>query len=110
MALHHAGQGEPIDVRPYGATIGVAQSTALFKSAQLEVLRLVLPAGHRMPPHQVAGGITVQCLEGCVEVEAEGRVTMLRAGHLLYLAGEVGHALHALEASSVLVTIVLQPV
>ena len=107
MALHHAEQGEPIDVRPYGATIDVAQSIALFKSAQLEVLRLVFPAGHRMPPHKVAGGITVQCLEGCVEVEAAGRVTVLRAGHLLYLAGEVGHALHALEASSVLVTIVL---
>lgn len=110
MALHHAEQGEVVDVRPYGTAIGGAQSIALFKSPQLEVMRLVLPTGHRMPSHKVAGDITVQCLEGRVEVDVEGSVMPLPAGHLLYLQGEVGHALHALQAASLLVTIVLAPV
>ena len=66
MALQHASSGDVIDVRPYGARIDGAQSIALFKSTQLEVMRLVLPAGHRMPPHHVPGEITIQCLEGVV--------------------------------------------
>ena len=107
MALQHASSGDVIDVRPYGARIDGAQSIALFKSTQLEVMRLVLPAGHRMPPHHVPGEITIQCLEGAVEVEVDGRVTVLPAGHLLFVQGGVAHALHATQASSVLVTIAL---
>jgi quercetin dioxygenase-like cupin family protein len=60
-----------------------------------------------MPAHRVAGPITLQCLEGAVEVRTDERMTVLPAGHLLYLQGGVEHALHALEAASVLVTIVL---
>lgn len=107
MALHHAKQGEVIDVRPYGTAIDKAHSIALFKSAQLEVMRLAFPAGHHLPMHKVAGEITVQCLEGSVQFEAEGRTQELPAGHLLYLAGDVEHAVHATQASSILVTIVL---
>ena len=107
MALHHATQGEVVDVRPYGAAIRDAQSIALFKSTQLEVMRLVFPAGHHMPMHKVAGEVTLQCLEGRVEVQAEGRTHTLPAGHLLYLRGGVEHAVHAPQAASLLVTIVL---
>jgi quercetin dioxygenase-like cupin family protein len=107
MALPHAEQGQPIDIRPHGATIHGAQSIALFKSERLEVIRLVFPAGHRMPSHKVSGPITLQCLEGAVEVDADGNTAVLHAGHLMYLKGGVEHALHALQASSVLVTIVL---
>ena len=107
MALTHAESGEVIDIRPYGDAIHQAQSIALFKFAQLEVIRLVFPAGHRMPSHKVSGTITLQCLEGEVEVEAHDRVILLRAGHLMHLKPQVEHGLHALEASSVLVTIVL---
>jgi quercetin dioxygenase-like cupin family protein len=107
MALPHAQTGEVIDIRPYGSKIHEAQSIALFKFPQLEVMRLVLPAGHRMPGHKVAGAITIQCLEGEVEVDANNCVTVLRAGHLMHLKPKVEHALHALKASSLLVTIVV---
>ncbi|MFV0681009.1 cupin domain-containing protein [Ottowia sp.] len=108
MALLHATQGEVIDVRPHGTAIEAAQSVALFKSAHLEVLRLVFPAGHRMPSHQVAGEITIQCLEGEVEVEVAGRTTTLSTGQLLFAEGGEPHALHALQPTSVLVTIALR--
>ena len=107
MALPHAESGEVIDIRPYGDAIREAQSIALFKFPQLEVIRLVFPAGHHMPEHKVSGAITLQCLEGEVEVQANDRVTALPAGHLMHLKPQVGHALHALKASSVLVTIVV---
>jgi quercetin dioxygenase-like cupin family protein len=108
MALQHAAQGEVIDVRPYGAALGEVRSIALFKSQDLEVIRLVFPAGHHMPAHKVAGEVTIQCIEGAVQVHSDGAPAReLPAGHLMFVARGVTHALTASVASSVLVTIVL---
>ena len=62
MAIHHAHPGEPIDVQPLGARLPEAKTSALFKSADLEVTRLVLLAGKSLPPHKVPGEITIQCI------------------------------------------------
>ena len=83
------------------------QTLALFKSSELEVMRLILPAGKAVPSHQVAGEITVQCLEGSFEFTAESRTQIMRAGQLLHLSGGAQHSLVALEDASALVTIVL---
>ena len=108
MALPHALSGEVVDVQPYGTHIEAAQSVALFKAGQLEVMRLVLQVGQRMPSHHVVGEITLHCLEGSVQVEVGGEHHCLPAGHLMYVAGSVPHALEApQQASSVLVTIAL---
>ena len=64
MAIPHASPGDVIDVRPLGAALAGARSHALFKSADLEVIRLVLLRGDQMPPHAVPGEITLQCIEG----------------------------------------------
>ena len=108
MALPHAQSGDVVDIRPYGQPlIDGAQSFALFKARQLEVMRLVLPAGHEMPSHRVDGEITLQCLEGLVQIDVEGRKRALAAGELMYVAGGLMHALKTEQASSVLVTIAL---
>lgn len=108
MALKHADPGQVIDLKPYGAALAQKQSIALFKSDDLEVMRLVLLAGKTMPSHDVAGEITLQCLEGSIEVTAEGATQVLYPGHLMYLPGRAPHALFALENASVLVTVALK--
>jgi quercetin dioxygenase-like cupin family protein len=108
MALQHARPGQAIDVRPLGAARSGATTAALFKASDLEVIRLVLPAGKSLPPHKVAGEITVQCIEGRIDVSAEGRSHVLAAGELLYLRGGVMHGVLALEDASALVTIALR--
>lgn len=107
MALPHALPGQPIDVLPLGDRLGAEASIALFKSRQIEVMRLVLPAGKRMPSHKVEGEITLHCLEGRLNVSAEGGWTELGAGQLMYLTGGTVHAVTAIEDSSALLTIVL---
>ncbi|WP_113519478.1 cupin, partial [Escherichia coli] len=67
MATPHAAPGELIDVRPLGAALQQAKSVALIRSTHLEVMRLVLPTGGRIPVHQAPGEITVQCLEGVLK-------------------------------------------
>ncbi|MBC7957172.1 MAG: cupin domain-containing protein [Cytophagales bacterium] len=107
MAIPHAGSGEPIDVQPLGAGLPRHKTTALFKSRELEVIRLVLLAGKSLPEHKVPGEITIQCVEGRIDVTSEGTSHVLAAGQLLFLAGNVPHGVVALQDSSALVTIVL---
>jgi quercetin dioxygenase-like cupin family protein len=108
MALPHARSGQLIDVRPFGAKMTETISHALFKAEQLELIRLVLPRGKGMPEHAVPGAVTIQCLEGKIELHAHQKTQTLQAGELVYLAGGEPHALHAVEDASVLLTILLK--
>jgi quercetin dioxygenase-like cupin family protein len=107
MAIAHAVPGQPIDVRPLGDQILEARTVALFKSTELEVMRLVLPAGNTVPPHAVPGEVTVHCIEGKIKFLFESRVQVLEAGQLLYLTGGVEHSLVGIENASALITIAL---
>ena len=108
MAIEHARPGEAINVQPLGARLRSERTVALFKSEDLELMRLVLPAGKSLPPHKVSGEITVQCIEGRIDVTVDGKSHVLCAGQLLYLAGDVLHGVVALEDASALVTVALR--
>jgi quercetin dioxygenase-like cupin family protein len=90
-----------------GSRLAQTPSYALLKAPQLEVIRVVLPAGRTMPGHQVAGEITVQCLEGVIDFEIAGQSQRMRQGDFLHLAGGVAHQLTGVEDASALVTICL---
>lgn len=107
MAIHHASSGELISVRPYGDDLAGVITKALYKSRHLEVFRMVLLAGKEMPPHQVAGDCSIQCIEGSVVFTTSGNSQLMRGGDLLCLEGGLIHALKAVEDASLLVTIVL---
>lgn len=107
MAQAHGKPGEVVDVRPLGEALGHHVTTALFKSHQLEVVRLVLPRGRGLPQHRVQGEITVQCIEGLIDFSCGPDHQQLQPGPLIHLAAGETHALHALEDSSALLTIVL---
>lgn len=109
MSLHHATSGEKIDIRPLGAKLPQTPSTALLRTDDLEVMRVVLSKGRSVPEHRVAGEITIQCIEGIVEVQAHDGVQVLSANEMLYLKGNVPYALNALADSSLLMTILRKP-
>jgi quercetin dioxygenase-like cupin family protein len=79
----------------------------LVKTRSMEIIRMVLPAGKQIPPHKVVGEIAVQCLEGRVELTADGDARELQGGELVWLAGGAQHALRGIEDATVLVTILL---
>ena len=105
MSIQHAVPGEII--QPLRAALGSSKSTTLVKTADLELIRLVLPAGKDIPLHKAPGEITVQCLEGRVAFTAEGKTQELTAGQLLYLTAGEPHAVKGIEDSSLLVTLLL---
>lgn len=106
MSLPHAQSGEIISL-PLVEYLPTSKTTTLVKTADLEVIRLVLPAGKEIPLHRAPGEITVQCLEGHVLFTAHGKEQDLFAGQMSYLAASEPHALKAAEDSAVLVTILL---
>jgi len=108
MAIHHASSGELIDIRPLSDKLKTTLTMAIYKSSHLEVSRTVLRAGKDVPPHEVVGEMTVQCLEGRVELTAAGSTQSMRRGDLICLAGGETHSSQAIEDSSVLITMLLR--
>lgn len=108
MSIPHAASGELIDVRPLGKNLRQASSKVLVRANHIEVFRLVLAAGKVENEHKASGAITIQCLEGAVELEVHGRTQRLNAGSMVYLSDAEPHALKALEDSSLLVTMLLR--
>lgn len=106
MSIQHAKTGEVIQL-PLGADLGNSKTTTLVKTAHLELIRLVLPAGKEILSHKAPGEIAVQCLEGRVAFNVAGKTQELIPGQLLYLAANEPHAVKGIENSSLLVTLLL---
>ena len=107
MALHHALPGEIIDLAA-PADAPPHQSTALFRTAEVEVIRRVLQRDQDVPAHQVDGPIILHCLAGVVRLTLQGAsgALLLRSGQMTWLAGGEPYALTAQEDSVLLMTIV----
>ena len=69
----------------------------------------VAARGKSLPPHRVPGEITIQCIEGRLEVSTPDGRHPLAAGQLLYLERDVEHGVQAIDDASALVTIALKP-
>jgi quercetin dioxygenase-like cupin family protein len=107
MAIPHAKPGELVDVRPLGGGLTSAQTTTLVRAEQVEVIRLLVPAGKEISEHKAKGEIIVQCLEGKVAFTAFGKTQSLEVGTLLYLPTGEPHRVKGIESASLLLTILL---
>lgn len=107
MSIRHSTPGEIIDIRPLGTSLRSVVSSTLIREPHLEVFRFVLPAGKSTPEHAAAGAMTLQCLEGLVELDIQGNKQTMQPGSLVYLKDAEPHAVTALEDASLLVTILL---
>ena len=107
MSIPHAKPGEIVPLL-LGPDLATSKTATLVKTDDLELIRLVVPAGKEIATHKAPGPITVQCLEGRVAFTAQGKTQELVAGQLLYLPAEQPHALKGIESSSLLVTILLR--
>ena len=107
MAVPHAKPGEVVDVRPLGSALASAQTQTLVRAEQMEVIRLVVPAGKDIAEHKAKGEIIVQCLEGRVAFTALGKTQTLEVGKLLYLPTGEPHSVKGVENASLLLTVLL---
>ena len=107
MAIEHARPGEVVDVQPLGSALADTKTRTLFKTNNVELVRMVMQAGKEISEHEAPGEIIVQCIEGKIAFKAIGKTTELEAGQLLYLAAEEPHSVKCIEDASFLLTILL---
>src|SRR5262249_59589657 len=99
MAIPDTESGEILDIAPLGAALDRSRISAqkLVKTASMEVVRLVVPAGKDIANHTAPGEVTVQCLEGAVDFTMGSRTQRLTAGPLLPPPPGTRHPPHPLE-------------
>ncbi|WIJ26957.1 cupin domain-containing protein [Devosia sp. RR2S18] len=107
MALKHANAAEVVDLLS-ASEQQPGKTAAVVKSEHFEAVRLVVKAGTEIPPHQVNGPITLQCLSGCAILGVEGRDLELRPGQWTYLEGGVRHWVKGVEDAVLLLTIIFR--
>ncbi len=107
MALQHALSGQVVRIPPISDPSTDGRTTALIKADQLEVVRIVLPAGKVFPEHHVQGEITVLCLEGRILFRTATAQQQMGPGDFIHLQRGEPHALEGLEDALALLTICL---
>lgn len=108
MSIQHFAPGEVIDIRPYGNNFDAATSETLIRESHIEVFRFVLKAGKTTPEHTAAGAMTIQCIEGEVELDLAGEKRTLQTHGLMYLSVGAAHTVKAITDAALLITILLE--
>lgn len=109
MNQGHIEPAEVINLNTLKGDMDQRASYALVKSSDMEVIRMVLPAGKEIDEHSVSGEISVQCLKGHVLFSVDGKTEEINRGDWLYLKRDQPHSLSALRDSVLLVTILFTP-
>lgn len=95
--------GEVVHLPTLASERGATGSVALVKSDRFEAIHLVVPAGSTIPPHHVAGYLTLHCLEGLVTLGPKD--IALGAGDWIYLERGDQHSVQGVEDARLLLTI-----
>lgn len=108
MATHHASPGEIVDLATWAQDVPNEKTKVIAKTGEMELVRLVLPAGKEFADHKVSGPCVIHCITGEVECPAMGATQALTSGQLLYLIPGEPHAVRAVVDSVVLLTIIFK--
>jgi quercetin dioxygenase-like cupin family protein len=102
-----------VDIAPLGNALERAATHAILKTPSVELIRVVLRAGAAMPHHRVSGDVTLQCLEGAVDVtvsdDGGDGTCRLQANQMVLVPGGRSHGVSARQDASLLMTIVVPP-
>lgn len=99
--------GEIVDARRAGPALTKTRSEKLVRTAEFEIIRLLVPAGKEIAEHKSPGTLVVECREGRVAFTALGKTQNLEPGQLLFLPAGSPHSLKGLEDASLLLTVFL---
>lgn len=79
--------------------------SVILRTSLMEVMRLHIDAGKRVPTYEAQGEITVLCVQGRVTVEVGENSRELNSGQMLYLLVNEPFSLFGVEETSLLITV-----
>lgn len=109
MNQGHIEEGEIVNLRTLNDELSTDETYALVKTSDMEVIRMVMSEGKETKDHSVKGEVSIQCLDGSIEVDIEGQKQEMESGDWLFLEREREHAVRALTDAVLLVTILFTP-
>ncbi|MBL8829450.1 MAG: cupin [Planctomycetaceae bacterium] len=99
-----------VDLQLQTESLREQRTHSLGHFEHLELIRLVVQAGERLPPHRAACIVTLQCLIGQTLLHRDaGEPIRLAAGQLVCLAKGESHAIEGVTDAALLLTIVGDP-
>ncbi len=108
MATHHASPSEIVDLETWAQDLPSEHAKTIVKTHEMELARLVFPAGEEFKSHKVSGPIVVHCIKGEIEFTAMGATQTLKLGQLMYLMPDEPHSIRAVNDAVVLLTIIFK--
>jgi quercetin dioxygenase-like cupin family protein len=93
-----------LHAEPYPAKSGHHQA-GLVHRGPLRILLFAFEPGGRLPEHRAPGHVVIHCLRGALSVQAGGAQHRLGDGEAIVLDPDVPHAVEAVAASEVLLTV-----
>ena len=81
----------------------------LAKDGPLRVILVVLAAAGTLEEHQAAGPVTIQPLQGDIQVFFDARMEKLRVGQLMTLGAGVRHGVASSSGGAFLLTVLHPP-
>ena len=88
---------------------GGHRQIALYKQGSATIALFRFEPDGAIPDHKAPGTVFIQCLDGRIDVKVGDEAHPLRRGGLLVLAPGVRHDVRAIEASTMLLTVCLEP-
>jgi quercetin dioxygenase-like cupin family protein len=76
----------------------------LVKQGALRITLVALKKGTALPPHRVAGPVSIQILRGCLELTTDKGAIALPRRSLVTLEAGLTHTATAVEDSAILIT------
>ena len=108
MATHHALPSEIVDLETWAQDMPREHSNRIVRTHEMELARLVFPAGEGLKNHKVSGPIVVHCIKGDISFTFRGETQILKPGQLLYLMSDEPHSIQAVTDAVVLLTIIFR--
>jgi len=84
---------------------GRRNAITLLKDHGLRVVLIVMRASTAIPSHQAESSLSVQVVEGRLQVRTDAEPVTLKKGQMLTLQARIRHEIEALEESSLLLTL-----
>ena len=106
MTDTHDRPGHLVEILPAETSLSASETSRLVQTNDLEVIRLIVPAGQDVPTHEIQGEIVVHCVVGRVSIRAMEVIQELRANQLLRYKTNEPISVQGIENAVLLVTIV----
>lgn len=106
MSLSNSTAGNVVELQTSDRDLSVHKTSTLIKTSDFRLVQIRMPGESIIPTYEAFGEVIIQCLEGCVSINAKGVSKELTSNQLIFLEVADPFTIEAKDNSSLLVTMI----